>query len=321
MAEARRTLPPDWNGRIALPAIVAPMFMISVPDLVVECCRSGVIGAFPSLNQRDSAGYESWLSGIETRLTRHEEASGTRAAPFGVNLTLRRNDARLAEDLAITVAHRVSLVLTSLGVSAEVVRRIQDYGGIVLHDVVNQRHAEKAAEAGVDGLILVCAGAGGHAGRLNPFAFLAQVRRWFDRVVVLGGGLSDGRQIAAAELLGADLASLGTRFIATRESGAPGGYKQMILEADADDIAYTAALTGVGASFLRASLRDWGIDPDRPGGGEIDMASRSVRHGERTGKTWRDVWSAGQGVGTIDDVPPAAALCRRLIEEYESVLV
>jgi len=311
-------LPAEWHGRLALPAIAAPMFTVSNPDLVVECCRSGVIGAFPALNQRDSVGYAAWLGEIETRLTRHEDESGTAAAPYGVNLTLRHGNARLEEDLAITVAHRVPLVLTSLGVSAEVVRRIHDYGGIVLHDVVRQRHAEKAAESGVDGLVLVCAGAGGHAGQLNPFAFLAQMRAWFGGIVALAGGIGDGRQIAAAELAGADLAYLGTRFIATRESAAPESYKKMLVDTGAEDVAYTPALTGVGASFLRPSLRQWGLDPDAPQVDAIDRAARSVRHGKRIGKIWRDIWSAGQGAGAIADLPPTAELCRRLRDDYRA---
>ena len=188
----------------------------------------------------------------------------------------------------------------------------------MLHDVVRQRHAEKAAESGVDGLVLVCAGAGGHAGQLNPFAFLAQVRAWFEGIVALAGGIGDGRQVAAAELAGADLAYLGTRFIATRESGAPDSYKQMILDAGAEDIAYTPALTGVGASFLRPSLRDWGLDPDAPQADAIDRAARSVRHGDQTGKIWRDIWSAGQGAGAIADLPPAADLCRQMRDDYRA---
>lgn len=311
-------LPADWRDRLALPAIAAPMFTVSTPDLVVECCRAGVIGTFPALNQRDSAGYAGWLDEIEARLDRHTDETGRAPAPYGVNLTLRSGNDRLAEDLEITVAHRVPLVLTSLGVSRNVIARIHDYGGIVLHDVVRQRHAEKAVEVGVDGLILVCAGAGGHAGQLNPFAFLAQIRAWHDGIIVLAGGLTNGREIAAAELLGADLAYLGTRFIATRESGAPDAYKAMIADAGAEDIAYTAALTGVGASFLKPSLGAWGLDPDAPEVGAIDRATRSVRHGERTGKIWRDIWSAGQGTGAISDIPSVAELCARLSRDYRS---
>ncbi len=309
-------IPAGWAGRLAVPAIAAPMFMVSTPDLTVECCRSGVVGSFPALNQRDNAGYAAWLGEIGDRLARLAGETGSDPAPFGVNLSMRRGNPRLEEDLVTTIAARVPLVITSLGVSAEVVSRVHDYGGIVFHDIVNQRHAEKAAAAGVDGLILVTAGAGGHAGRLNPFAFVAEVRRWFDRTLILAGGIVDGRQIAAAQLLGADMVSMGTRFIATREGAAPDAYKAMILAATAEDIVYTAAMTGVGASFLKASVRDWGIDPDDLATAAIDPATRTVRHGDREGKVWRDIWSAGQAAGAIDDVPGAADLCRRLAAEW-----
>lgn len=309
-------VPAAWSDRLAVPAIAAPMFMISLPDLVVACCAAGVIGAFPALNQRDTEGYAAWLDDIADRLARAEQATGRAAAPYAVNLSLRRGNARLEQDLAATIARRVPLVITSLGITRDVVDRIHDYGGILFHDVVSQRHAEKAAESGVDGLILVTAGAGGHAGRLNPFAFLAQVRRWFDRTLVLAGGVTDGCQIAAARLMGADLVSIGTRFIATTESAAPDAYKRMILDARADDIAYTPAMTGVGANFLVPSLRAWGIDPDDPAPATVDGASRSVRHDGREGKIWRDIWSAGQAVGAIDDIPDAAALCARLASDF-----
>lgn len=311
-------IPPGWSNRLAVPAIAAPMFMVSTPDLMVECCRSGVIGGFPALNQRDNAGYAAWLREIRERLARIAGDTGVEPAPFAVNLSMRRGNLRLVEDLATTIAGKVPLVITSLGVSADIIDRVHDYGGIVFHDVINQRHAEKAAAAGVDGLILVTAGAGGHAGRLNPFAFVAEIRRWFDRTLILAGGIVDGRQIAAAELLGADMVSMGTRFIATHEGGAPDAYKAMILAATAEDIVYTPAMTGVGASFLKASIRDWGMDPDNLSTASIDSATRTVRNGDREGKVWRDIWSAGQAAGAIDDVPAAAELCARLAAEWRT---
>jgi nitronate monooxygenase len=283
--------------------------MISNPELTIACCESGVIGTFPALNQRDSEGYEGWLETIERRL-----GSNSLAAPFGVNLSLRRNNARLERDLEITVAHRVPLVLTSLGISDEIVERIHAYGGIVLHDVISQRHARRAVAAGVDGLILVCAGAGGHAGRLNPFAFLAETRSWFDGTIALAGGITSGRQVAAARLAGADLAALGTRFIMTRESGAPDGYKAMIAEASTADLVYTPHLTGVGATFLAASLNAWGIESEAASDA-IDKETRTVRHQGREGKVCRDIWSAGQAAGAICDIPTAAELCRRLADD------
>lgn len=300
---------------LAVPAIAAPMFMISCPDLVVACCASGVIGSFPALNRRDTEGYVAWLAEIRERLARHENP-----APFAVNLSLKRGSARLEADLAATVAAKVPIVLTSLGISRDVVARIHEYGGIVLHDVIGQRHAEKASEAGVDGLILVCAGAGGHAGRLNPFAFLAQTRSWFAGSTVLAGGITSGRDIAAARMMGADLVSIGTRFIATREGNATDAYKAMILAARAEDIAYTAAMTGVPASFLSASLAEWSIDPDTADNPGIDIATRTLRFAGREGKVWRDVWSAGQGAGAIRDIPGAAELCARLASEYRAVI-
>ena len=289
------------------------MFMVSCPDLVVACCRNGVIGSFPALNRRDSEGYAAWLSEISARL------EGV-PVPYAVNLSLRRRSPRLEADLTVTVAARVPIVLTSLGVSREVVGRIHDYGGTVLHDVTTTAHAEKAAEAGVDGLILVCAGAGGHGGGLNPFAFLAEVRRWFSGTIALAGCIGTGRDIAAARVMGADLVSIGTRFIATREAAAPEAYKRMILDARAGDVAYTPALTGVPASFLRASLAEWGVDPDAVDNPTIDIATRTARHLGREGKVWRDIWSAGQGAGAIHDIPGAGELCHRLAGEYRDVI-
>jgi len=301
------SLPEAWRNRLAVPAIAAPMFLISGPDLVVEACRSGVIGTFPALNQRTSEGYDAWLSEIETRLSPSEAF-----APFGVNLIVHKTNARLEEDLAITVRHRVPLVITSLGAARAVVDQIHAYGGLVFHDVIHLHHARKAAEAGVDGLIAVSAGAGGHAGTLNPFAFLAEISAFFNKTVVLAGAITNGRQIAAARLMGADLAYLGTRFINTRESMAHPGFKEMILQSTAKDIVYTAAISGVNANFLRASIVAAGGDPDNlPPHGGLSMS------GDREARAWKDVWSAGHGVGDIDDIPSTAELCARLIREYK----
>lgn len=304
----------DWNA-LPLPAIAAPMFMVSCPDLVVACCRAGVVGSYPALNQRDSEGHAAWLGEIAERL-----ADMPDAAPFAVNLSLRKGSPRLETDLAESIAARVPIVMTSLGISRDVVERIHAYGGIVLHDVVSVRHAEKAVEAGVDGLILVCAGAGGHAGGLNPFAFLGEVRKWFSGTVALAGAISTGRDIAAARLMGADLVSMGTRFIATREANAPDAYKQMVLASGAADVAWTPAPTGVPASFLRPSLAEWGVDPAATEHPTLDTASRTLRIDGREGKVWRDLWSAGQGCGTIDDIPDATTLCHRLIDEYRAII-
>ncbi|WP_334174938.1 nitronate monooxygenase [Pseudoxanthobacter sp.] len=298
-------LPPVLAGRLRLPAVAAPMFLVSGPDLVVETCRAGVLGTFPALNQRTTAGFAGWLDDIAARL--HGVAG---AAPFGVNLIVHRSNPRLEADLAVTVAHRVPLVITSLGAVSEVVEAVHAYGGLVFHDVISRRHAEKAAAAGVDGIIAVSAGAGGHAGTLNPFALVAEIRSVFAGTILLGGALSTGAHIAAAQMLGADLAYLGTRFIATRESLAPEGYKAMLVAGQAADIVYTDRVSGVSANFLRPSLMAAGLDPDHlPPHGDLDMAGEA--------RAWKSMWSAGHGVGAIADVPGAAALCDRLAAEYD----
>lgn len=294
-------------GRLAAPIIAAPLFLVSGPDLVVETCRSGLIGTFPALNRRDAAGYVAWLDEIAGRLAAYPDA-----APFGVNLVVHRSNQRLEADLAATVAHRVPLVITSLGASPELVAAVHGYGGLVFHDVVGVRHAQKAVEAGVDGLIAVCAGAGGHGGTLSPFALLPELRRLFDGVLVLGGGISSGAQVAAARVMGADLAYLGTRFVATRESMAAPGHVGMIRDANAADIVYTAAVSGAPANFLRASVVAAGLDPDK--------ARDSLDFGTTESRAWRDIWSAGQGVGSIEDQPPAAELCARLVRDYDAAL-
>ncbi|MEJ8571483.1 nitronate monooxygenase family protein [Microbaculum marinum] len=307
-------LPASFEGRLALPAIAAPMFLCSGPDLVVETCRSGVVGTFPALNQRTTDGYADWLSEIGERLASADSGDRPEAAPYGVNLIVHRSNARVAADLEATVAHRVPLVITSLGAVREVVDAVHGYGGLVFHDVINLRHAEKAAEAGVDGIIAVCAGAGGHAGTLSPFALVPEIRRMFDGTVVLAGALSTGRHAAAARMIGADLAYFGTRFIATKESLADAAYKQMILEGRATDVVYTPSVSGVAGSFLRRSIEAAGLDPDNmPPPGELEV-------GQREQRAWKNIWSAGQGLGSISDVPSAAELCRRLAAEYRQAL-
>ncbi|WP_342642952.1 NAD(P)H-dependent flavin oxidoreductase [Rhodoligotrophos ferricapiens] len=303
-------LPQSLQGRLKAPIIAAPMFLTSGPDLVVETCRSGLLGTFPALNQRTSEGYAAWLDEIEQRLAEFPET-----APFGVNLVVHRSNPRLAADLELTVKHKVPLIITSLGAANEVVEAVHSYGGVVFHDVIGFRHAEKAVAAGVDGLIAVCAGAGGHAGTLSPFAFIPELRAMFDGTVILGGCISNGRQVAAARMLGADLAYLGTRFIATRESFAPQGHKQMIIDGRASDIVYTPAVSGVHGNFLKPSLLAHGID-------EEAMASPAKLDFGTDGeaRAWKTLWSAGQGVGAIDDIPAAAELCARLIAEYNQAL-
>lgn len=285
-----------------MPAVAAPMFLVSGPALVTETCRGGVAGTFPALNARSTEEYGAWLDEIAGAL-------GPGDAPFGINLIVNRSNARLEADLALTVACRVPYVVTSLGAVREVVEAVHSYGGVVLHDVINLRHAAKAAEAGVDGLIAVCAGAGGHSGLLNPFAFLSELRQIFQGTLLLAGGINTGAQVAAARLMGADLAYIGTRFIATRESAAPEAYKRMILEARARDIVYTPAISGVHANFLRASLEAAGLDPEA-------LPAVPQAHREPGHRPWKDIWSAGQGVGGIADLPPVTELCARLVREY-----
>lgn len=300
--------PDELLAQLRIPAIASPMFLVSGPDLVVEACRGGVLGTFPALNQRTSDGFDAWLTEIEERLA-VARAAGEAPAPYGVNLIVHKSNERVERDLEIAVAHQVPVVVTSLGIRPEVIEAVHGYGGLVFHDVVQTRHARKASDAGVDGLIAVSAGAGGHAGTLNPFAFVEEIRRFYDGMVILAGAISTGAQIAAARLMGADLAYLGTRFIATEESMADPAYKQMILEAAAGDIVYTPEISGVPANFLKASLERNGLD----GTGK---PPETLDFGEREAKAWRDVWSAGQGVGAIREVVGARALCEQLAREY-----
>lgn len=298
-------LPANWTGRLRLPVVAAPMFLISGPDLVVETSNAGAVGSFPALNQRTSDGYRDWLDEIAERLTPD-------AAPFGVNLVVHKSNPRLEADLAITIDRKVPLVITSLGLNRDLIAAVHSYGGLVFHDVTNLRFAAKAAEAGVDGLIAVTYGAGGHAGLISPFAVLHEIRQIFDGTLLLGGAISTGRQVAAARLMGADMVYMGTRFMATAESMAVERQRQMILDARAADIVYTPAVSGVPGNFLRASLAAAGKDPD-----DLTPPDK-LNFGTTDAKAWRDLWAAGQGVGAIDDLPQVAALIDRLEAEYRS---
>lgn len=294
--------------RLRLPAIVAPMFLTSNPDLVVESCKAGLLGTFPALNQRTSEGLTDWLNEIEERL-----AESTNPAPYGVNLIVHKTNPRLAADLEIVVKHRVPVVITAFGAVSDVIDAVHSYGGIVLHDVANRRHAEKMAEAGVDGIIALSAGAGGHTGHLSPFAAIAEIRKVFDGIVILAGAISTGADMAAARAMGADLVSMGTRFIATRETAVSDAQKQMMLGAGASDVITTSNITGAAAVFMRASVKAAGLDPDNlPPVGSPDA--------RRESKAWRDIWSAGHGVGSIDDIPGVAELVDRLAGEYRDAI-
>lgn len=306
-------LPAPLRDRLTLPLIGSPMFIVSGPDLVVAQCLSGIVGAFPALNARAPETLDGWLSEVKARLAQAAAAEPTRRiAPFAVNLIVHASNDRLAADLETCAAHAVPLIITSLRAPGDVVARVHAYGGLVFHDVTTVRHAQKALEGGVDGLILVCAGAGGHGGTLSPFALLGEVRRFYDGPVVLAGAITSGRAILAAQAMGADLAYMGTRFIATREANAAPDYKAMITRATAADIVYTPYFSGVPGNYLKPSIVAAGLDPTALPAATKDSAS----FGSARAKPWRDVWGSGQGVGTIDDVPATADLVARLRADY-----
>lgn len=308
-------LPTALEGRLKLPLIAAPMFIVSGPALVTAVCRQGVIGAFPSLNARPASQLDEWLGQM-----RHDLGEPGDAAPYAVNLIVHKSNTRLQEDIDLVVEHKVPVVITSVGHPGDVVERVHSYGGIVLHDVIHLKHAKKAIEAGVDGIILVCAGAGGHAGTLSPFALVPQLRDQYDGCIVMAGAVSDARGIKAAQTLGADLAYMGTRFIATQEANAEAGYKRMIVDSGSTDIAYTNAVSGIWGNFLAPSLDAAGV-PYKDGAAQkdinMDLANRGEGgEGADKKKAWKEVWSAGQGVGQIDDIPDAASLVGRLKQDY-----
>lgn len=308
------SLPANLAGRLAAPIVAAPMFLISGPDLVVETCRAGLLGTFPALNRRTTEGLAEWLAEIGARLDAAEREDGVAPAPFGVNLVVNRANARLAADLEVVLAARVPLVVTSFGLDRDLIGAVHRAGGLVFHDVTTLAHARKAAEAGVDGLIAVCHGAGGHAGGLNPLVATAEIRRFFDGALLVAGGMTTGAQVAAARLIGADMAYVGTRFMATRESLGPERLKDMLLAAGPDDIVLTPAISGVPGNFLAPSIRAAGRDP-----ADLTPPARTD-FGAGEAKAWKDIWAAGQGVGGIADIPSARDLCARLTREYREAL-
>lgn len=310
------TLPTAFRGRMRLPAIAAPMFLVSGPELVTETCKAGVAGSFPALNARSSEQLDAWLGDIGQSLeTARAAAPEAPVAPYGINLILHASNPRVGPDLELICKHRVPFVITSLGHPGEVVERVHAYGGLVFSDVIHAYHARKTAAAGVDGIIAVASGAGGHAGTQSPFSLVREIREFWDGTLVLGGAISDGFAVRAAEVLGADLAYMGTRFIATRESSAQDAYKAMLVEAGAGDIVYTDAISGTNANFLWPSLEKLGHKREElvqgVGKGKLKALADEA-------KAWRDVWSAGQGVATIHDTPTVRALCDRLTEEYRA---
>lgn len=305
---------------LKLPLVAAPMFLISNPKHVIECCKAGIVGTFPALNQRTTEGFEEWVVEIKTELEKFEAETGMKPAPFGVNVIVHPTNERVFPDMQVIVKHKVPLVITSLGAVSQVIDAVHSYGGIVYHDVIKKRHAEKAAEAGVDGLILVSAGAGGHAGTLNPMAFVSEIKTFFHKTILLSGCISKGSDIAAALAMGADLAYSGTAFINTDEASTPVGYKDMILESEAKDIVYTPAISGVSANFMLKSLEKNGITEEKwHQTKKIDFGSElDASHAEA--KAWKTVWSAGQGVGAIHDVLPITGLINRMKNEFNEAV-
>jgi len=302
-------------GRATLPVIGAPLFIISNPDLVIAQCRAGIIGAFPALNARPASLLDEWLA----RLT-EELRDSPGSAPFAVNQIVHRTNARLERDLGLCVKYRVPVVITSLGARQDVNQAVHGYGGLVLHDVISDRFARKAIEKGADGLIAVAAGAGGHAGTLSPFAFVQELRSWWAGPIALSGAIATGAGILAARVIGADFAYIGSAFIATDEANAHPEYKQMIIDSRADDIIYSNLFTGVHGNYLRPSILRAGLDPDKlPESDPSAMNFTEQREGSNS-KPWRDIWGAGQGIGAVTRVQPAATLIDRMRDEYHAAL-
>ena len=310
----------NFINELSIPVVAAPLFLISCPELVIECCKNGIVGTFPALNQRTSEGFEEWVVEIKDSLKKFEEETGKKAAPFGVNLIVHPTNIRVKADLDICVKHKVPIVITSLGAIADLVDVVHSYGGLVYHDIIKRRHAEKAAEVGVDGLILVAAGAGGHAGTLHPIPLINEIKKIFNKTILLSGCISNGNDVASAMQMGANLAYMGTRFINTKESAASEDYKKMIMESSAEDIVYTAAVSGVNANFIRASLESVGITEDRwKDTKKIDFG-KELNPAEAEAKAWKTIWSAGQGVNIINNVPSVSEIVRQLkVEFIESI--
>ncbi|EID80824.1 MULTISPECIES: NAD(P)H-dependent flavin oxidoreductase [Rhodococcus] len=309
------SLPSVLSDRLRLPAVASPMFIVSGPDLVIAQCASGIVGSFPSLNARPQPVLREWLTRITEALAKHDANNPeTPSAPYAVNLIVHQSNDRLDEDLATIVEFQVPIVITSLGARADVNEAIHSYGGIVLHDVINNTFARKAVEKGADGLIAVAAGAGGHAGTLSPFALIQEIREWFDGPVLLSGSIAHGRSVLAAQAAGADLAYIGSAFIATEEANADQGYKQMIVDSTASDIVYSNLFTGVHGNYLRGSIEAAGLDPNDLA--HSDPSAMSFRGGTAKTKAWRDIWGSGQGIGTVRSVQPTAELVDRLVSEY-----
>jgi nitronate monooxygenase len=311
-------IPANW--RLRIPTIAAPMFIISTPSLVLAECKAGIVGSFPSLNARPLAALDEWLTRITEELAAYDAANPDRpAAPLAVNLIVHKSNDRLQDDLALCVRHRVPIVITSLGARTDVNDAIHSYGGIVFHDVITEAFARKAIDKGADGLIAVAAGAGGHAGRLSPFALVQEIRRWFAGPLALSGSIATGDALLAARAMGADLGYIGSAFIATREANASDAYKNAVVTSSASDIIYSSLFTGVHGNYLRSSIVAAGLDPDRlPDGDAATMNFASS--GLSSAKAWRDIWGCGQGIGVVTKVETVADLVTRLETEYDAAL-
>ena len=310
-------LVPHLKGKLRIPVVGAPLFIVSGPELVISQCKAGVVGSFPALNARPQEVLDEWLIQIKEELDKHnQENPDSPAAPFAVNQICHASNDRLMQDMESCVKHEVPIIITSLRPPLEIVEAAHSYGGVVFHDVINVRHAKKAAEQGVDGLILVCAGAGGHAGTHSPFALVREVKEWFDGTILLSGSISDGHSIASSLALGADLAYIGTRFIATKEANADQRYKDMLIESSASDIVYSSLFTGVSGNYLKPSIEKAGLDPNNlPGADKSKMNFGSG--GNTKSKAWKDIWGSGQGIGSIKSDPTVQDLVSELTEQYE----
>ena len=308
------TLDADLKGRLRIPVIGAPLFILSGPELVIAQCKAGIVGSFPALNARPADALDDWLSLIQRELAAHDAAHPDHpSAPFAVNQIVHKSNDRLARDVDLCVRHKVPIIITSLGARTDVNDAVHSYGGTVLHDVINVAFAHKAIEKGADGLIAVAAGAGGHAGRLSPFALVQEIRQWFNGPLALSGAIASGASVLAAQAAGADFAYIGSPFIATDEARAAADYKQAVVDAKADDIIYSSLFTGIHGNYLRRSIVNAGLDPDALP--EADVATMDFAGGA---KAWRDIWGAGQGIGAIHAVVPAAILIARLVDEYRA---
>lgn len=314
MHNIKQMTPQELQSKLVLPVIASPMFIVSGTKLVTECCKNGILGTFPALNGRTSEDFEKMLKEITEELKKFEQETGIPPAPFGVNIIVNHTNPRVLPDLEICAKYKVPLIITSLGAVKEIVDAVHNWGGLIFHDVIKKRHAEKAAEAGVDGIICVSAGAGGHAGTAHPFALMNEIKSFYSGAIIMAGSINTGNEILAAEIAGADFAYMGTRFIATKECLATDAYKQMVLSSGIDDVIYTDGVSGVKANFLKKSIENAGIDLTEKK--EEDFSKLTGKQA----KAWKDIWSAGHGVAEISDIPSVAELVKKLKSEYKSAL-